>query len=88
MIRIYSDELVVLAKKKRTFRGTPIAEITAEATMRGKPKEVTVCFYGEKANEAMEKLIPGVRFTFRGANTIDEETGKLQMAAATFAVIA
>ena len=30
MIRVYSDELIVLSKIKKTARGVSIAEITAE----------------------------------------------------------
>lgn len=88
MIRVYSDELIVLSKIKKTARGVPIAEITAETQIRNKPKEVTIYFYGAVAEMAMQCLVPGARFTFRGANIVDEETGQLKLMGATFATIA
>ena len=88
MIRTYSEEMIVLSKVRKTVRGVPVAEILSESTDKGKPREVTIHFFGKTADEAMESLIPGARYTYRGYIGIEEGTNQLKLIAVKFAVIA
>lgn len=87
MIRTYSDKLIALSKIMTQRNGVPVAIVKAEADINGSPKEVEITFYGKKAEEAREAIVPGAQFTFRGFVGVDDD-GQLTMVAATFAVIA
>ena len=87
MVRTYSDQLIVLEAKKDEERGIPHALVIAETQYRNKPKEVEIHFYGKVAEQASSRLIPGMRFTYRGYVAIEDgEPPKL--VAATFTPIA
>ena len=71
MIRFYSDALIVLEKSTELVASIPEAirhttVIAEEVGVDGKPDEMAIHFYGKGAEEANEKLVPGIKFTCRG----------------------
>lgn len=87
MIRTYSDSLIVLDSKVAMMRGgTKRITVIAETSTSGNPKEVKINFYGRLAESISEKLVPGMKFTYRGFITI--ESGEPTLVGQTFALIA
>ena len=87
MVRTYSDQLIVLEVDCDEERGVPHTIVTAETQYRNKPKEVKIHFYGKLAEQAGDRLIPGMRFTYRGYVAL-EDAEPPKLVAATFTPIA
>lgn len=86
MIRTYSETLIALEVATGKECETSHAIITAEDNLRGKPKEVRIHFYGKTAEEVSERIVVGVRFTYRGYVSVDAN-GNHALIGQTFALI-
>lgn len=75
MIRTYSDPLIVLSSEAGIVNvKTQRTVITAEIATNGQTKEVKIHFYGKLAEEVSERVVPGMKFTYRGFIAIDGES--------------
>ena len=88
MIRTYTDPLIAISKRAdRSKEDTKHTIVIAEAVLAGlNPKEVAIHFYGALADEVLERLVPGMKFTYRGFIALDGE--KLILVGQSFAPIA
>lgn len=89
MIRTYSETMIAL---QTDFTANPrCATVRAEDSNntkdRGEPQEVTIKFFGEIAEEASQRLVPGMRFTFRGYVKSNAEA-EMTLVGVTFTPIA
>lgn len=88
MIRTYSETMIAL---QTDFTANPrCATVRAEDSNVkdcGEPQEVTIKFFGEIAEEASQRLVAGMRFTFRGYVKANAEA-EMTLVGVTFTPIA
>ena len=77
MINTYSDPLIALEVTKKIDRGATVCEIVAETTDQQTPSELTITFFGKNAEEALEGIVKGSRFTYRGIVSFEDRKPKL-----------
>ncbi len=73
MVRIYCDPLIAVEVEYDDSDEKPVAKVVAEDS--NPTQEITVWFRGAIASEVASKLIPGMRFTFRGMVYKDKVVG-------------